>query len=341
MSEALLGWLALFAVSAGVVMVAGIVLAREGDEIATRTGLGGLLVGMLLLSVATSLPEVATDVAAALEGAPDLAAGDLFGSSMANMAILALIDLLRRGRVWPSVSLGHARLAAIAIALTAVALIGILSPPGIMLGWVGLETVLLVVAYIAAVVWIHQAGPAPARGHAAAGEFPLPTGWASRAEAGHSLRVVVARFGAAAVAVLFAAPFLAIAGEGIAEEAGIGQTLVGTTLIAITTSLPELVSSLAAVQIGAFDLAVGNLFGSNAFNMMVFFAADLAYTPGAILAAVSPTQAVAALGAILLMATALAAVVHGSRTRPLRLEPGSAMVLALYGMLLVIVFSGS
>lgn len=86
-----------FGLSAGAVGGAGIVLARSGDAIAERTGLGGLVVGMFLLAGATSLPEIATDMSAALAGAPDLAVGDLFGSSMANMAILALVDLVYRG----------------------------------------------------------------------------------------------------------------------------------------------------------------------------------------------------------------------------------------------------
>lgn len=64
-------WFAIFAIAASIVVAVGVVLARSGDEIATRTGLGGLLTGMLLLSVATSLPELATDMSAALAGAPD------------------------------------------------------------------------------------------------------------------------------------------------------------------------------------------------------------------------------------------------------------------------------
>jgi cation:H+ antiporter len=128
MTGAIWTWTALFALAAGIVVAAGRLLARAGDQIATRTGLGGLLVGMLLLSVATSLPELATDMAAAA-GAPDLAVGDLSGSSMANVAILAIIDLSRRGRVWHRVGIGHARLAAVAIGLTSIAVLAILRPP--------------------------------------------------------------------------------------------------------------------------------------------------------------------------------------------------------------------
>lgn len=327
-------WVAMFTIAGATVVVAGTVLARAGDEIATRTGLGGLLVGMLLLAGATSLPELATDMSAALANAPDLAVGDLFGSSMANMAILAVIDLVHRGRVWPGVGVGHARLAAIAIGLTAFAVLAILSPSGVAIGWVGIETVLILVAYVAAAAWMHRSRGEGGRTAVPTGEIIAPTGWGSAPVTSHSLRYEVGRFGAAAAVVLVAAPLLAVSGKGIADETGVGQTFVGALLLAMATSLPELVASLVAVRIGAYDLAVGNLFGSNAFNMTVLVAADVAYTPGPILAAVAPAQVLAGIGAILLMAIALAAVVHGVLTRIRRLEPDAVLVLVTYLFLL-------
>lgn len=335
------GWLLIFVMSAAVVAGAGVVLAREGDTIAERSGLGGLLVGTLLLAGATSLPEIATDVSAALSGAPDLAVGDLFGSSMANMAILAVVDLAYRGRVWTRVGLGHVRVAAIATMLTSVALLGILVPPGIAIGWVGVETVGIVALYVAATAWVRRSHRSGRRDHDASGEIIAPTGWGVAAARRQPYRAVVARFAAAAVAVLVAAPILAMAAGGIAEETGVGETFVGTLLLAATTSLPELVASLTAVRIGAHDLAVGNLFGSNAFNMVALLAADLAFLPGPILAAVAPAQAVAGIGAILLMALAIAAVVHGTETRIARLEPDAVVLLLAYVGLLVAVWAAT
>ncbi|MCJ7710259.1 MAG: sodium:calcium antiporter, partial [Chloroflexi bacterium] len=145
-------------------------------------------------------------------------------------------------------------------------------------------------------------------------------------------------FGVAALVILVAAPFLALSGKGIADSTGVGQTFIGALLLAAVTSLPELVASLAAVRIGAYDLAVGNLFGSNAFNITVLLAADLAYLQGPILAAVDPAQVVAGVGAILLMAIALAAVVHGARTRIRHLEPDAIVVLVTYVVLLAAIW---
>ncbi|HEU0235052.1 MAG TPA: hypothetical protein VFR14_01290 [Candidatus Limnocylindrales bacterium] len=328
-----------FAGAAAIVVVAGIVLARSGDQIAERTGLGGLFVGMLLLAGATSLPEVTVDVSASLAGAPDLAVGDLFGSSMANMAILATIDLLHRGGVWPAVSLGHARLASIGIALTAIAVLGIAAPPGVRLGWIGIETIVIVGGYIAAMLWIRRSPTTAHRRGQPSVEVVSPTGWGATPAHERPLRAEVARFAAGSVAVLVAAPALALSGQGIAAATGIGETFIGTVLLAGSTSLPELVASIAAVRIGAYDLAVGNLFGSNAFNMTALLAADAAYLPGPILAAVDPAQVVAGMGAILMMALALAAVVHGERTRVARLEPDAVLVLVVWVLLLAAVFA--
>lgn len=334
------GWVLLFAVAATTVVVAGTVLARSGDEIATRTGLGGLLVGMLLLSVATSLPELATDIAAALEGAPDLAVGDLFGSSMANMAILAIIDLARRGGVWHRVLPGHTRLAAVAIMLTSLAVLALLHPWGIAIGWVGADTILIVLAYVAAATWMSRTR-SPAQPSEPAPEMIVPTGWAQATDSRRSLRSEFARFAAAAVVILVAAPLLALSGKGIADETGVGQSFIGALLLAVTTSLPELVASLAAVRIGAFDLAVGNLFGSNAINMTILFAADVAYLPGPILSSVSGVQALTGTGAIMLTAIALAAVASGIRTSSRRLEPSAIILLIAYVLVLLLIWSAA
>lgn len=332
------GLVAVFAVSATIVAAAGIVLAQTGDEIAERTGLGGLVVGMLLLAGATSLPEIATDVSAALAGSPDLAVGDLFGSSMANMAILALVDLVYRGRVWTRVGLGQARLAAVSIALTSIALLAMLVPIDLPVGWVGIETFAILVSYVAATTWIRRTRHRGRRERDGSGEIISPTGWGRATARDRPLRAVVFRFAAAAAAVLVAAPIVALSAQGIAAETGIGETFIGALLLAATTSLPELVASLTAVRIGAHDLAVGNLFGSNAFNMVALAASDAAYLPGPILAAVDPAQAVAGVGAILLMALALAAVIHGTETRIRRLEPDAVLVLVVYVALLVAVW---
>ncbi len=139
-------------------------------------------------------------------------------------------------------------------------------------------------------------------------------------------------FAVAALGIIAAAPFLASSAEHIAEQMGLTETFVGTSLLAITTSMPELVTSLAAVRLGAFDLAVGNLYGSNAFNMAAFFFADVAYREGPLLSAVSEAHAYTALWAILLMNLGLMGIMYRAAKRFFLIEPDS--LLMIFGYLL-------
>jgi cation:H+ antiporter len=100
--------------------------------------------------------------------------------------------------------------------------------------------------------------------------------------------------------------------------------------VAIATSLPELVTSFAAVRLGAFDLAVGNLFGSNAFNMAVLFFVDVAYQKGPLLSVVSPMHAMAALWGILLMNIGLMGIIYRAEKRFFLIEPDSFLMIVGY-----------
>jgi cation:H+ antiporter len=327
-----------FLLSAAVLVRAGSSLAGYADQIAERMRMSRLFVGTLMLAFATSLPELVTDITAARAGAPDLAAGDLFGSSMANMAILAIIDLLYRGNVWPSVELGHARVAAVGIGLTAMAALSIFTQSTLSIGWVGLTSILIAVIYVLSIAWFRRM-PLLARPGLETARIPLqkPTGWSAKA-AQISLNGLWFRFGTSALLILLTAPIATLSVKAIAESTGIAQTFLGAALLAVTTSLPELIASIASVRIGAYDMAVGNLFGSNVANMSVLLFADIAYTDGPILAAVSQGQVVAALGAILLMAVAVAAIVGESeRTRLRKLEPDAIVLLTIYAATLVAV----
>jgi cation:H+ antiporter len=327
-----------FLVSAAVLVRAGASLAGYADQIAERMRMSRLFVGTLMLAFATSLPELVTDITAARADAPDLAVGDLLGSSMANMAILAIIDLLYRGRVWPSVELGHARVAAVAIGLTSIAVLSILTGSEAGIGWVGFAPIVIMVLYVLSIAWFRRM-PLLARPGLDDRTIPMqkPTGWSVKA-AQYSLGKLWFGFGVAVSFIFMSAPIATLAVKAIAEHTGIEQSFLGAALLAVTTSLPELVASIASLRIGAYDMAVGNLFGSNVANMSVLLFADIAYTEGPILAAVAPAQAVAGVGAILLMAIAVAAIVGESeRTRLRQLEPDAIALLLAYGALITAV----
>jgi cation:H+ antiporter len=346
----LIFYLAVFLVMSAIIIGAGVLLAKSGDRIADITGLGGLLIGMVLVAAATSLPEIAVAVSAVVtEDSPDLAIGNLLGSNMANMALLALVDLAYRGQVWHRVGTGHARTAAVAISLTAIPVLAVIQPFGIAIGWVGLESIIIFVGFISLIAWTHRSStPAVPTGEVsheqmsredAEREQLSGSEAASRRTILHTIRWDLAKFGAAAVVILVSAPILVDAADGIAREANLGESFVGASFLAFSTSLPELATALAAVRIGAFDLAVGSLLGSNAFNMAIIFFVDLFYLDGPILEAVNPIEAFVGTSAILLMSLVLAGIIHGARTRATRLEPGSGMTLVTYVILMFMIFN--
>jgi cation:H+ antiporter len=342
--------LAVFALMSAVIIGAGVMLAKSGDRIADVTGLGGLLIGMVLVAAATSLPEIAVAVSAVVaEDSPDLAIGNLFGSNMANMALLAIVDVAYRGQVWHRVGSGHARTAAVATALTAIAVLAVLQPMGIKVGWIGIESIVIFVGFVSLIAWTHRSStPAVPTGEVshqqistegALHEHLSGAEAASRAAILRTIRWDLAMFVGAAVVILVSAPILVGAADGIAREANLGESFVGASFLAFSTSLPELATALAAVRIGAYDLAVGSLLGSNAFNMAIIFFVDLFYLDGPILADVHAVEAFVGVSAVLLMAIVLAGIIHGGRTKAVRLEPGSGMTIAVYFILMYMIFS--
>jgi cation:H+ antiporter len=324
-----------FLMLAVLVAAAGVVLAAAADAIAERTGLGRLLVGSILLAAATSLPELSVDLAAVRQGLPDLAVGDLLGSSLMNLLILASLDLIvrSRGGMLTREAASHALSGTLSIALTALVAAAILAGerlPAVGLGGIGgwAWAVLLAYGLGARMVFLDQR--ISLRAAMEAGGEAERRAEGSGAAAVHRspqrLFGPVAAFGLATIVLLLAGPRLATTAEDLAARTGIGRTFVGTTLVALTTSLPELVASITAIRLRAFDMVVGNVFGSNAFNMVLVVPLDAA-SPGRLLAEVSPVHAVTALAAILATSIAvLGQLYHGERRIRL-VEPDAALVL--------------
>ena len=319
--------LGLVAGAAGVVY-AGIVLAKSADVIATKTGLGGLWLGMVLLAFATSLPELATAAVTVLIDAPDLAAGNLFGSNMANMLILAALNLVPGSAIFRRASLDQALSATLAISLTAMAAGFVLLATPLAIGRLGPGSILLITTYLVGSRAILRHTTAGDGGGEAAPEDDDGPAW--------SLRKAAGIFLVGTVVVTVSAPVFGLAAEGAVELTGLTESFVGVIVLGVATSLPEVVTSLAALRIGAHDLAVGNLFGSNAINMVMFVPLDL-LTPGSILAAVDPVHAFVGLASILMMALALGAIALRSRRRLSLLEPSSGLIIITYIVAVAIV----
>jgi cation:H+ antiporter len=289
-----------FIACALVLVVAGTALTRAADVIAERTGLGRVFVGALLLAGATSLPELSTDIAAVRIGAPNLAVGDLFGSSIANMLILALLTLMSpRRELMRRASASHrlGGVLAIVLTLTAAGLVA-LGTTATIVG-VNPGTIVLLVVFLGGTWMTYRRSLDDASTAKALSAEPV-------AVQAPTLGRATMMFGVAVVAILLVAPEFAEIATQLADRSGLGRTFVGTWLLGVTTSMPELVSGIAAVRMRAYDLAVANVFGSNAFNMTVFIALDLVHPGESIFAALSPVHVLTALVAVALMAIAIA-----------------------------------
>ncbi|MEW6544632.1 MAG: sodium:calcium antiporter [Nitrospirota bacterium] len=332
-------WL-VFLLSAVAVVLAGTKLSEYGDEISELTGLGRLWIGVVFMAAATSLPEVFTTVSAAWLGAPNLAAGDLFGAVMTNMLTLGIIDLVhRQKRVWQQAALGHTLVASLAMALVGLAALFVTVKLNVALWGIGLDSSLLILVYVLGMRVVFRQEDVERRRREQERIVEALEAAEARTEGRKAeLRRAAVGFAASALALLAAAPFLASSAREIADLTGIGTTLIGTTLVALTTSLPELVTSLAAVRLGAFDLAVGNLFGSNAFNMSAFFFADLAYRSGPLLGSVQGAHVATALFGILLMNVGLMGIIYRAEKRFLFIEPDSLLMIVGYTLGIWVLF---
>lgn len=322
-------WL-VFLISAAVVVVAGARLAHNGDTIAARTGLGAAWVGAILVAGATSLPEIATDVAAVRNGEIGLAVGDLFGSSMANMLILGVADLLTRDvRLLTHAAVRQAMVGALAIALTAVAAAGTFTAADYTLFNIGWAPLVIGAGYLLGSRLLHANRADPASSAVDGAEERDRAAQPANGE-GPTLKRAVISFTIAAIAILAAAPSLASSGATLAEQWGLSSGFFGVVFLAAATSLPEVSVVFAAIRAGSYTLAVGNLLGSNCFNMVILLVLDAVYGAGALLADTEPGVVIGALFAILLMAQVLLDLLNRSEHRIWYLEPGPALIVVTY-----------
>jgi cation:H+ antiporter len=323
--SAIPAWL-MFLISAAVVVGAGARLAHDGDAIADQTRLGAAWVGAILVASATSLPEIATDVAAVRQGEISLAVGDLFGSSMANMLILGVADLLARDvRLLTHATLQQAMVGALAIGLTAVAAAGALAPDEYTVFNVGWAPLVIGFGYVLGSRLLHS----NRRDSDTPADEPDPA-TSQKPDDGRSLKRAITGFIIATALILVAAPSLARSAATLAEQWGISSGFFGVVFLAAATSLPEVSVVSAAIRAGSYTLAVGNLLGSNCFNMVILLVLDIVDGSGALLARVEPGVVMGAIFAILLMTLVLLDLVNRPERRIWYLEPGPVLIVLAY-----------
>jgi cation:H+ antiporter len=314
---------------------AGIELSKSTDELDRRLGLGDALGGMVLLSIAGSLPELAITISAAASGNLAIAAGNLIGGIATATMVLAICDLFApRPLTFLAGSLVPVLEGLLVMLMIAIVSMGSLLPANIAVHGVSPASMMLVVTWIGGVWVLNRArshpkwnvvmeGSKPGRPHR---RVRHPVADVVRGQ--HSMVRVVGGFVIASVVTLIAGVLLELSGAELADRAHVNLVLFGATFLSLASALPEISSGIEAVRLGDHQLAIGDIFGGNAFQLCLFLVADLLAMKPALTTAGTENAWLAALG------LAITAIYVGGivarPSRPNRIGPDSLITVGLY-----------
>lgn len=329
----------LFLIAAAVIAYVGSQLTRVADRLADITGLGEAVFGAVLLGGSTSLPGIVTSVAAASQGYAELAISNALGGIAAQTAFLAIADFAYRkaNLEHAAASLGNLLQSALLMTLLAIPLLA-MSGPNWSVWAIHPASIVLILAYLAGLRLVQRAQNEP---HWRPRMTPATqTETKAKAAEPGELKSLWIRFGFLALIVAAAGYLVAQTGIEFANRTGMSQTVVGGLLTAVSTSLPELVTSIAAVRQGALTLAVGGIIGGNSFDVLFVAFADFAYREDSIFHAITERQIFLIALSILMTGVLLLGLLRRERQGPAGIGFESVLVLALYlgGFLTVVLF---
>ncbi|SMP37990.1 sodium:calcium antiporter [Anoxynatronum buryatiense] len=343
-----------FMVSAILVILAGNRLSAHGDSLAAHTKLGHGLVGGILIASVTSLPELASSISAAMIGAPDIAFGNVYGSNAFNLMILAIVDLFQgKGSLLQIVRDSHILTAMFGILLTGISMLAIWITPyevfNITIGWVSGYSILIMLLYLfSAFLMVRyeektrvRLPEEPKIETEKDQDLELPDFTSDKHQAvqgKNAFKKAVKGFIFSGIVIVAAGILLSVNADVIARNTGLGQTFVGTLLVAGATSLPELVAAIAAIRIGAYDMAVGNVLGSNIFNILILVVTDMAYMSGSVYQVVSMQHILTAGTAMILSSIAVIGLFYRSKRTILTLGWDTVAILIGYVTMMFALF---
>ncbi len=310
----------IFLGSAVAVIFCGNLLAKYGDALATLTGWGRLFVGSILVALATSLPELSTNISAVRLDPPnpELALGNVLGANMINMLTLAAVALLFGGkRFLQQVAPQQAYLILLAALMTGLAVLFAAVKMEVSFWQVGASSVVLLVVYLVGMRIVYVKRPIESAGEEAD-------------DPGMTLSRAWGMFGLVSIGVVIAGFFLAFSVDRIAEITGVASSTLGILAVSLVTTMPEAAATIAAARIGAADLGVGNLYGSCVFNVTILAFADPFYRQGILSNQSEPAHLIAGAVAIFLILFGLVMILGSKRINRMVATIGLVLMALVY-----------
>jgi cation:H+ antiporter len=340
----LLALIAIFAAASAGVWLAGIQLSNTTDVLSSRLGLGEALGGLILLSFATNLPEIAITASAALAHSLGIAIGNILGGIAIQTVVLAVIDVagLRRSAalMYRAASLTLVLEATLVVAVLVIAVMGTQLPSSTVLR-VEPASLLIVAVWLVGLFLVGRARrglPWHESGIPPDGQRK-PGGHSRRAKAAHpiSTRRATTIFAAAALVTLAGGVLLERSGEQIASHVGMTGVVFGATILAAATALPEVSTGLASVKLEDYQLAVSDIFGGNAFLPVLFLVANL-LSGGAVLPQARDTDIYLTALGVLLTAIYITGLIFRPKRQLLSMGIDSLAVVVTYALGIVGLF---
>lgn len=317
------------------IFFAGRKLSHYGDQLAEKAGWGKAWVGLILMATVTSLPELMAGASSsAIVESADLAVGDVLGSCAFNLGILALMDAFipRHMPLFSVASQTHVLSAALGIILIGMAGFSLFLPEEIVISpWIGTTSILFIIIYLLSIRLLYK-------NEQKYRPNTPPNSEQAAIRSATTIRQITAMYSLFAVIIILAALTLPYFADDIAEAAGLNKSFVGTLFLAISTSLPELAVSIAAIRMGFIDLAVGGLLGSNIFNILILALDDMFYTKGNLMKDASDIHILSAFAAIIMSAIVIIGLNYRARGKRFFLAWDAGLIFLIYVINIILLY---
>lgn len=332
MSEDLILNLGGFAVCAGIIFLAGKKLTYYGDLLAEVTGMGRAWIGLILMAAVTSLPELMVGISSSafIESA-DLAVGDILGSCAFNLGLLSLMDIFtpKEHPLLSTVSRSNILAASFGIMLLCMTGLGLyLENEIVLIPSIGLTSLTFAFIYLFSIRTIYRYQKT----------HPVENKKETIADNSLNKKKIVVMYVVFAAIIVVTALALPHFAEGIANETGLGKTFVGTLFLAISTSLPEIAVSIAAIRLGLGEMAIGNLLGSNIFNIFILFLDDIFYQKGILLKDASDVNLISVFSVIIMSVVVIISFIFPQKAKRILLGWDTLVILIIYVLNIILLF---